>query len=315
MSGQAPPANAAGVPETKPSASLGVLLRGAVDFAGLFPPAGLDMRAAASEYAQQRAGPDAWMLGRFVLPAARLDEFESAAAALLPRESAAWWSLSALLSSDVEEDVARVDRFNERHRDARSGAALVDTVELKAYTVHDVTHAAEVLDRQFDTYMEVPSSEDPADLIAAIAATRAKAKIRTGGTTADAVPTAAAVARFLSRCIASRVPFKATAGLHHPWRSEYPLTYEDDAPRGDMFGFLNVLLAVAALHAGAEQSEAAAILEERDAATARFDDDGVTLRRRRIPIAALQKARESMTSFGSCSFAEPVRDLRALELL
>lgn len=305
---------AAAAPTALP-ASLRVLLRGVVDYAGLFPPAGLGMAAAVEEYARHRADPAAWMLGRFVLPAARLDEFEAAAASHLPRQSADWWPLTVLLASDLQEDVDRVECFNERHRDARAGAALVDTVELKAHSVHDVAHANGILQRQFDTYMEIPVAEDPADLVAAIGAARAKAKIRTGGTAPDAFPPASQVVRFIARCIAHGVPFKATAGLHHPWRAEYRLTHAPDAPRGVMYGFLNMLLATAVLHAGAGGAEAAAVLDERHADAADFRADGVQVRRRLIPMDAIRLARDSMVSFGSCSFAEPVSELKELGVL
>ena len=293
-----------------PPASLRLLLRGVVDYAGLFPPAGLSMGDAVAQYAGHRDEPAAWMLGRFVLPAARLEEFEQVAAPYLPRDIAAWWSLSALLGSDLEEDLRRVEAFNER-RDKRAGAALVDTVELKTHTTREVAHAAEIIQRQFDTYMEIPVVEDPAELVAAIGAARAKAKMRTGGTTPDAFPPAQQVIRFIARCLAHGVAFKATAGLHHPLRAEYPLSYEPNAPRGMMYGFLNVLLATAALHAGADEREAGAVLEERQADAIVFRPDGIQVRERVIPAQAIRAARDSMTSFGSCSFAEPVADLSA----
>ena len=299
----------------RPVASLRVLLRGAVDYAGLFPPASLDMPAAIREYAAQKASDDEWALGRFVLPAARLAELEEQGGAMLPREAHRSWALSALLSGDIEEDVERIEQFNARHRDARAGAVMVDTVELKTHTPRDVERAGELLDRRFDTYMEVPVIEDPAELIAAIAQTMAKAKIRMGGTAADAFPTSAQVARFVARCVAHGVAFKATAGLHHPWRSEYRLTYAADAPHGTMFGFLNLLLAVAALIDGQDERAAMAILEERNPGAARFTPDGARICDHTFSIAALTKARDAMTSFGSCSFSEPVGDLRALQLL
>lgn len=304
-------------PPTRPAPSLRVLLYRLVDYAGLFPPASLEMAAAAREYGEHRDGPDAWALGRFVLPAARLDEFESAASAALPRDGAHSWALSALLGSDLEEDLARVERFNERHRDARTGAVLVDTVELKTHTPRDVARAAEQLDRRYDTYMEIPVLEDPAELVEAISRTIAKAKIRTGGVTPDAFPTSAQVVRFLKRCLAHQVAFKATAGLHHPWRAEYRLTYAPDAPTAPMFGYLNVLLATAALLARADGSGqlAAALLEERDPRTVVFEENGVRWREHVLPVDVLEQARDSMTAFGSCSFREPLDELRALRLL
>jgi hypothetical protein len=121
--------------------------------------------------------------------------------------------------------------------------------------------------------------------------------------------------RFLARCIGSNVAFKATAGLHHPWRSEYRLTYAHDAPQGTMFGFLNVLLATAALHAGLPQVEAQALLEERNPCAVRFSDKGARWLERDLPLADLEKARDSMAAFGSCSFREPITDLRSMSLL
>ena len=301
--------------EPHPAPSLRVLLYAIVDYAGLFPPASLDMAGATHEYAQHRAGPDAWALGRFVLSAARLDEFEAAASDVLPREAASSWAISALLGSDLEEDLVRIERFNERHGDARRGAVLVDTVELKTHAARDVMRAAELLDRRFDTYMEVPVHEDPAEIVAAIAQTVAKAKIRTGGVTPDAFPTSAQVLRFIQRCIAHDVAFKATAGLHHPWRAEYPLTYAQDAPRGTMFGFLNVLLCAAALIGDLGEATALALLEERDPRAVAFDAQGARWRGQRFDTEVLERARESMASFGSCSFREPMDGLRGVRLL
>jgi hypothetical protein len=298
-----------------PATSLRVLMRAIVDYAGLFPPASLPLASAVGEYAKHREGPFAWVLGRFILPAARLDEFEDASHEDVPREGARSWALSALLGSDIEEDIARIEAFNARHRDARAGAVLVDTVEIKTHSTRDVERAAELLDRRFDTYMEVPVVEDPAELLSAIAQTRAKAKIRTGGVTPDAFPSSAQVARFIVRCLGHQVPFKATAGLHHPIRADYPLTYASDAPETTMFGFLNLLLAVAAMHAGLPEQSARAILDERDANAFQFDERGASWRGSSISREVLERARESVTAFGSCSFSEPIGDLRALGLL
>jgi hypothetical protein len=273
------------------------------------------MAAAVAAYAGHRDGTESWALGRFVLPAARLEEFNRAASPMLPREGARSWALSALLGTDVEEDVGRIERFNDSHRDARAGAVLVDTVELKTHSTRDIARASELLDRRFDTYMEIPVVDDPAGCVNAISETKAKAKIRTGGVTPDAFPSSAQVVRFIARCIGRGVAFKATAGLHHPWRAEYRLTYAPDAPKGTMFGFLNVLLSTAAIHAGFGEKVAVAILEERTPSAVTFDAQGVRWSGRVLPIGVLALARDSMASFGSCSFTEPLNDLRALRLL
>ena len=60
-------------------------MAGLTDYAGLFPPAELGMREAVRNYAEYLNGPDSACLGRFIVPADRIDEFEIAASDLLPR--------------------------------------------------------------------------------------------------------------------------------------------------------------------------------------------------------------------------------------
>ncbi len=292
---------------------LGALLERAVDYAGLFPPARLGMEAAIRAYAEYHGGLDAWMLGRFVVPASRLEEFESEGGALLPDSASTSWALSALVGTDLERDVHAIERFNARHRDARRGAVHVDTLELKAATVADIRRAGEFVGG-FDAFVEVPVAADPDALVAAIGAVGAKAKIRTGGVTPDAIPEAGHVVRFLRRCEQRNVAFKATAGLHHPMRAEYPLTYEPDAPRGVMYGFLNVFLTAALLRRGIDDAAALDLLQERDASAIQVDGDRVRWRGHEVTADQVRAARHDIVAFGSCSFREPVDELRALGL-
>ncbi len=105
----------------------------------------------------------------------------------------------------------------------------------------------------------------------------------------------------------ARVPFKVTAGLHHPLRCIRPLTYEPNAPAGTMNGFLNVFIA-AALPQFAEK-----ILVEENPRAFAFDDGGAWWRDRRITIDELTRMRKHVAiSFGSCSFEEPLADLREI---
>ena len=290
------------------------LLERVVDYAGLFPPARLGMEAAIRAYAEYRRGPDAWMLGRFVVPASRLEEFESDGGPMLPDRASTSWALSALVGADAELDVRSIERFNDRHRDARHGAVHVDTVELKAAAVEDVRRA-EAFIGGFDAFVEVPVGDDPEPLIAAIGDIGAKAKIRTGGVTPEAIPAARHVVRFLRGCVQQDVAFKATAGLHHPIRAEYPLTYEAGAPRGVMYGFLNVFLTAAFVRHGLDDAGAVDLLEERDASAFRVNGERVEWRDHAVTADQLRAARRDVVAFGSCSFREPVDDLRALGLL
>ena len=285
-------------------ASLRELLAGVVDYAGLFPPAQLSMAEAVREYAEQRHGADSWALARFVVPAVRLDELGAEAGEPTPN-----WRLSALIG-DAEREIPLVERFNLRH----AAHVIADTLEVRLATPVAIRSLAGPLG-EYESYVEVPVADDPAELIEAIADAGLMAKIRTGGLTADAFPTSAQVARFIERCVEFDVSFKATAGLHHPMRGEYPLSYAPDAARGTMFGFLNVFLAAALLRDGGSTEEATRLLDERDAKSIVVTDDEITWRGHQFPVDSLQEARIQVTGFGSCSFSEPLQDLRALGLL
>ena len=55
------------------------LLGELIDHAALFPPASMDMPEAMDADQSARRGEHAWMLGRFICPASRLDELPVAA--------------------------------------------------------------------------------------------------------------------------------------------------------------------------------------------------------------------------------------------
>jgi hypothetical protein len=116
-------------------------------------------------------------------------------------------------------------------------------------------------------------------------------------------------------CRDAKVPFKATAGLHHAIRAEYPLTYEPESRRATMFGFVNVLLASAAAAGGASANEVEKILSATDGFV--IDGTGALLPTGRLMQAVdVAKARLSgIASFGSCSFDEPVAELTERGLL
>lgn len=139
------------------------------------------------------------------------------------------------------------------------------------------------------------------------------AKIRTGGVKAEAIPSPAQVASFILACADLKLPFKATAGLHHPIRAEQALTYEQDAPRAVMHGFLNVLLASAFAWHGERDIEP--VIAEMDALAFGFDE-GAHWRGKTLSMSELADTRKNfMHSVGSCSFEEPIQDLKQLGLL
>lgn len=290
-----------------------ILMKRMIDYAGLFPPAELDMPSAVANYATYRDSEAAWALGRFIVPVSRLGEFETAVQQLLPdAQTLAPWQLSVLTTNDLHADLAAIQDFNDRYEQR----AIIDTIELKASQVTAINAAMQILSDQITPYFEIPIADDPSELIEAIGRAGGRAKVRTGGTTQTMFPSAEDLLHFISLCVARQVPFKATAGLHHPLRSQYRLTYQPDSEQGTMYGFLNVFLSAAFLAAGMNVDEAMQVLIEESPEVFQFDDSGIDWRERRLTGELLANTREQLAiSFGSCSFEEPIDDLKAMKLL
>jgi hypothetical protein len=118
-----------------------------------------------------------------------------------------------------------------------------------------------------------------------------RTKLRCGGAR---IPPIEEVAQFIRHHRAHRVRFKATAGLHHA------------LPTDGEHGFLNLL---AACVFGDEEEMLATRNIALDAAS--FRANGRTAG----PEDCARARRQLFTSIGSCSFAEPVGELKAMRIL
>jgi hypothetical protein len=273
------------------------LLSGLIDYAGLFPPAGLGMAEVVREYARVLGSPFRFAVGRFVVPAGRLGELAEGA----PKRGEAW--RVSVLVEDPSKAAAGLAEFEA----AEAGRFVIDAVETKA------------LDAGEDASGRTVFVEMPAEFAGALDRLSRRpgmrAKIRTGGLTAEAIPSVEWVAAFLVRSAMRRAPFKATAGLHHPVRGEYALTYEPGSARVVMHGFLNVFLAAACAWFGQSEAVVRRILEERDAGEFRFSEGFVRCCGVSLTSQQVEEARRSFAlSFGSCSVEDPERGLRAMGL-
>jgi len=167
----------------------------------------------------------------------------------------------------------------------------------------------ESLETKLPRKLSLPTyCEAPLDRI-----TGAFAKIRTGGLTPDAVPMPGEISEFLCEAASQRMPFKATAGLHHPIRGGHPLTYAAGSPQAVMHGFINVFIAAAFAWQAAGRAAVIGLLHECDPESFEFFDDALTWRGRRLTTPQIAAARRDFAhSFGSCSFEEPIGDLKTL---
>jgi hypothetical protein len=301
--------------------SLRTLLDGAIDYAGLFPPAQLPLEPAIGNYARYRQESEAWMLGRFVVPTARLEElspwvpklFSSGpplALVVLARtvESASAWPAA------IAADVAAIDGIRRRHGplvriDGFEARLPPDVVAAEAVTacVRSVIQALPSVPVFVETSRPGEDRQAAAALANGTVDAGAGVKLRCGGQTAATFPSARWVAAVLGICGQAQAPLKLTAGLHHP------LPQRDAALGATLHGFVNVLLAGAFLATGqADEVAVVGLLQDANPTHFQFEREahwGPLMAS--VPDLAAAR-RSAVLSFGSCSFDEPRDDLRKL---
>ncbi|WP_348263777.1 hypothetical protein P8935_04260 [Telmatobacter sp. DSM 110680] len=275
------------------------LLAGLFDYAGLYPPASLSLQAAANNYLEYRRGQHSSALGRFILNMDRLDEFRSVAGdsmkdfklSVIASEDADWASLSAQLRSGLP----------------------IDAVEVKCGDAHRIERISNEIPRGLETYFEVPMGACARPALMAIRAAGARAKLRMGGVVPAAIPSVIDVVETLKTLAELRIPFKATAGLHHPFRSTQPLTYQPQCPTAVTHGFMNLYGASTLSHFGASIDETVLMLAEEVSSTWSVGEDSMSWRDRSWTTEQIAMVRQTFfISIGSCSFEEPIRDLQSL---
>ncbi len=285
------------------------LLSGAIDYAGLFPPARLDMAAAVAEYLAHRASPDAWALGRFVVPVSGLEAFAAETGPVAGTDGRLI-PVTALIGAATADDVEVIEGFN---RECTVHGARVDAVEVKAATDSVVRSVLAAIPSRWARYVEIVAlGSGTAASLDAIRRGAAFAKVRTGGTTPEAIPTPDRLLDFLAGAARRKVAFKATAGLHYPVRGLHPLTGSADGPSGVMYGYLNLMIAAAILWGGGDRSLARKALLESEISAFALNGDALLWHDLRFDGDALGRMRNDFChGFGSCSFREPLEALPA----
>ena len=323
------------------SDAFGAFMREIIDYAGLFPPARLDLEPALREYVQIRKSDHAWMLGRFIVDTPRLEGL-----ARLGRETLSETDLPIRLcvilgsgaSADEALDAARADLETVR-------SVIADyrnTVFVDGFEIRFPEQAVEKADfvsflagvrqavasaglRGVELFAEAGEPATPrwqqtdSATVEGIAAyitdfpdddtlRRTGLKLRCGGLEPQAFPPAERVAGIIADCRDQHVPLKFTAGLHHPVR------FYDPGLDVKQHGFLNVFGAgVFAWALNMSRAELTECLLDEESSSFRFDGDRFMWRDRVASAAKVERGREMfVTAFGSCSFDEPLDDLKAL---
>jgi len=315
-----------------------------IDYAGMYPPANLDLQTAFTNYLNYINSEDEWMMDKFVCSTKSFKEFMNRDSALskqlLDFKSERWVSFALLLNggktakeflSALESDLKLIRSFVNEH----SELIVTDNFEAKLPEDIGLKNNSGALKKFLNdcsaifneneffgskVYIEPPVNDDYEFLFEKLAYTMAESdkhggnsgfKLRTGGVTPELFPTSEQVAFALKACKENRIQFKATAGLHHPIR------HYDESVKTKMHGFLNVFGAGILSYANSlSLKEITEIVSDENPGSFVFTED--EFRWNDIPAGSevIAKARnELVLSFGSCSFDEPKEDLKKLNLL
>ncbi|MCF2526149.1 hypothetical protein [Yinghuangia soli] len=273
------------------------LFAGLVDDAAVFPPGNLPLPEAVAAHRRHRAAWYADLVGPFLVGSGKIAELTELADPADPLR------VAVVVAGGAEAVGPALTAVL-----AAPGLVLAGA-ETAGDTAAVIAAYHEFLPEDLSGAVEVAYDDDLEANLELIAATRHRAKFRTGGVVAEAFPSPEALGRFLWLCAARSLPFKLTAGLHNAMHHTDPET-------GFVHhGFLNVAEATLAARrqgpylweGGREIGEFAAILADE---SGRLAD--------RIGRAAAPEApytRELFTGFGSCSIDEPLDDLVALGLV
>jgi hypothetical protein len=308
------------------------LMTDVIDYAGLFPPARLELQRAAADFARYQNSEQGWMLGRFVIPASLLPDLD-AVPELFAGPHAPRLSVIARKSEpgrnpvgNFKQDMGVIAEFSDRH----AGRAVVDSIEwpwpmdiMKPDRIESVAEEVDevvshVLGPNVTTFVECSWRNEHSELLKRLASSLSVRngvrrafglKIRTGGLTPDLVPEADDVARFIATAHRASIPFKATAGLHHAARNF------DENVGATMFGFLNIFVGAILLKAGAIDLQGLGDVLTEESGEAFVFDQGIAWRDTHIGESSVMEGRRFAVSFGSCSFDDPLGDLQSLDLL
>jgi hypothetical protein len=321
--------------------SLRTLLDTILDYEGLFPPAELSLSQALHNYADYRTEPEAWLLSRFVLPVRQLPDLPPYRGLL---SKGAPYRFSVLgTGGDAPDtfldrfarDLDVIDAFDAEF----GGRSQVDRMEvplprslvgadrsaLESFFSSVDRRLVQTGTAKLDLFFRVPARPASAEGLPALCAAVAEhnsrqalparsemgLKLRCGGGTPSDVPSVRQVAALIVACRDAGVAFKATSGLQRPVR------HYDDGLDTEMHGFLNLFGgAVLAAEHQLDQDVVETILREETSNNFRFEKEAFSWRNLGVSLEGIRHARETLAlSFGSCSFEDPIDNLRDIDLL
>ncbi|MCB0825149.1 MAG: hypothetical protein KDC26_03085 [Armatimonadetes bacterium] len=299
-------------------ASLRALVDRMIDYAGLFPPAKLEMEAAVAEFLDIMKSDSGFYVDRFVCPAGDIEALEDALTkhhVNIDNEDASEIAVIAPRLSSAEELKPRIKKLTQQLEEARLPLGTLEMALPGGGNAHAATKAVMKSDLpEFvgQVYLEFGWGSDFAESLheAASASEDVGFKARTGGVTAEAFPGTEQLAEFIVVCAQLEAPFKFTAGLHEPLR------YQDQNLGVMRHGFLNAMVgSTIAVAKDATKAEVRQVLEITDLGAVIVTDEFIQLGDFKVTKDDIDDFWGYFGGFGSCSVAEPVVGLQGLGLL
>lgn len=261
-----------------------------MDDAAIFPPGDAPLHEATAAYAARSAEDGAELVGTFVLKDTDL-----------PLVRGFGGPLSVVVTGGAGQLAGPVGLCAKLGLTLAGLEIAVRDLDDPAGAARRIVTALGEVEADVPVFVELPATPAEGGWLAAadvVAEAELLLKFRTGGLEAAAFPTAGVLAGWIDAALDRETAYKCTAGLHNALR-------HTSADGFEHHGFLNVLVATRLLFDGASADQAVVVLEQRESAT-------LVKAARELDLAG---ARSWFTSFGSCSVAEPLADLREMGLL
>ncbi|MCB0345492.1 MAG: hypothetical protein KDD66_10260 [Bdellovibrionales bacterium] len=314
---------------------------GLIDYAGLFPPASLKLSEAVSNFKRYSTGDNSAILGDFICPVEKLRE----ARALADKQGADvrfvalphYGGELGDLPGDFSEAGKELESFTSEFGVQRIGALELKLSEETAQNLEERGGVTELItglsafnflfERGVPAYVELVYDagqrvspqwqESIVKIVVVLSELRSELgvplgfKLRCGGPRAEDVPSAAQVAFAINQCREAQLPVKFTAGLHKAACSHNSVGEVKE------HGFLNVFGAAILSYAiELEFPKLVDFVQQKDVSKISFGPDSMTLGGHTVSLEKVKKARELLAvGFGSCSFEEPIDELRKLSIL
>ena len=300
--------------------SLSRLINQPIDYAGLFPPAKLAMKAALEGYRSVMESESAWIVNRFVIAGSQLADgaeiWREMREETDDRVPATVVCKSLTTGATASESLLREQALIKE----QVGCFDFSAMEIKLPLGDEFSGCAGALkksykwfaEREIDVYVELPWGEGMIEAMAELASEIEGVgfKARLGGVKKEQFPSVDQVTAFICEVAGFEAPFKFTAGLHEPVR------YYDKELDCHHHGFLNVFVASAlAMIQHATPAEVKRTLEIEDGKQFRFTDQAVESPAGSLSLKDIDEWWLYFGGYGSCTYDEPIEGLRKLGLI